>query len=226
MIHFVRHAEGYHNEAIRKAGSELPTIYSTPDSEKFLDARLNDVGKQQCLKVRADVIENRHAQRIKPEVIIVSPLTRTLETAHLLFGKSKHPNTFIVHNICRERWGKYVNDKRRKASEIRSEFERVYAESGDLINFDDFAFPSEEDEEWTEERESDEHCSARGIKLLQWLNQREEREIAVVTHSSFLRHLFKEFGSNLSQVDRSTLQRSAGNAEIRTITLASHRGRG
>lgn len=221
----MRHAEGYHNEAIREAGSELPTVFSTPGSAKFLDARLNAVGKQQCMNVREKIIENRQAQRIKPEIIVVSPLTRTLETAHLLFGHSKHSNRFIVHNVCRERWGKYVNDKRRKASEIRAEFEEVYAASGDKIDFDSFGFPTEEDEEWTEERESDEHCSARGIELLKWLNQREEKEIAVVSHSSFLRHLFKEFGSNLSQTDRSTLQRSAGNAEIRTIMLASHRGR-
>lgn len=221
-MHFVRHAEGYHNQAIREAGEDTPTVYSTPGSDKFLDARLNPVGKQQCLAVRQEL--EQAVPKIRPKLVVVSPLTRTLETAHIVFGDMKHRAPFIVHDACRERWGKYVNDRRRSGSEITAEFGELYGASGDEIDFRSFGFASDIDNKWTEERESDESCAARAIELLAWLSKRKEREIAVVTHSSFLRHLFAAFGSNLSKEARTTLQRSAGNAEVRTIVLASHRG--
>ena len=45
---------------------------------------------------------------------------------------------------------------------------------------------------------------------------------AVVTHSSFLRHLFGQFGESLHNDDRDNLQRLAGNCELRSIMLCSH----
>jgi hypothetical protein len=73
-----------------------------------------------------------------------------------------------------------------------------------------------------DERESDEHCCERAVKFLEWLNQRPEKCIAVVTHSSFLRHLFGQFGETLHYEDRESLQRLAGNCELRSIMLCSH----
>ena len=60
--------------------------------------------------------------------------------------------------------------------------------------------------------------------MLQWLATRPEREIAVVTHSSYLRHLFDGFGWQLDKQDQACLQRKTGNAEVRSVALAMHRG--
>jgi broad specificity phosphatase PhoE len=80
----------------------------------------------------------------------------------------------------------------------------------------------DEDVFYTEERESDDHCCERAVKFLEWLNARPEKCIAVVTHSSFLRHLFGQFGETLHGEDREGLQRLAGNCELRSIVLCSH----
>ena len=72
------------------------------------------------------------------------------------------------------------------------------------------------------ERESDEHCCERAVAFLQWLNARPEKCIAVVTHSSFLRHLFTQFGGNLAADDQDALQRTAGNCELRSVVMCSH----
>ena len=43
-----------------------------------------------------------------------------------------------------------------------------------------------------------------------------------MTHSSFLRHIFTQFGGNLHKDDQDSLQRLAGNCELRSIVMCSH----
>ncbi|KAI9366082.1 hypothetical protein DFJ73DRAFT_807034 [Zopfochytrium polystomum] len=130
----------------------------------------------------------------------------------------------MVHDGCRERIGRFTCDKRRSRSEIVADFARVFAATGDDIDFDSFGYPTEADEAWTEEREADTECSARAVKMMQWLATRPEKEIALVTHSSWLKHLFRNFGGTTAEKDKQSLHRLAGNAEIRTVCLAMHRG--
>lgn len=169
---------------------------------------------------------------------MVSPLTRTCETALHVFGEPREPGKpaflstvnapvgtmehsmgvkiapprFLVREECRERLGHYVCDGRRSISEIAAEFPK----------FDFSEIQHDKDAFYTDERETDEHCCERAVKFLEWLNQRPEKCIAVVTHSSFLRHLFGQFGENLHKNDMDDLQRLAGNCELRSIVLCSH----
>ena len=80
----------------------------------------------------------------------------------------------------------------------------------------------DEDEYFTMEREPVEHIKERTIAFLEWLNHRPEKCIAVVTHSSFLRHLFMQFGADHAPSDKADLQRSTGNCELRSVVLCSH----
>lgn len=214
-IHFVRHAEGEHNVAVREAGSELPTVWSSEGSEQYEDASLTATGREQSLEVRAHT-----ADKLPVELVVVSPFKRTMQTAHLMFGDRDSRPPFLVHELCRERAGLYTNDRRRPWSVMQAEFAPIFG--AESIDFES-GLDTDEDSLWTEERETDKACEQRGIDFLQWLMAREEREIAVVTHSSFLRHIFGQFGCDLSPGDRSVLQRGAGNAEVRSITLASHK---
>lgn len=218
-IHFVRHAEGEHNAANRRAGDDSPVTYSTPGAWEYQDAKLTPHGIEQCLCARRDLLRGVH-----PELVVVSPFTRTLQTAHILFGCAKTPVPFLVHDDCAERRGKFTCDKRRDKSIILDEIRPLYEYTGDSIDFESFAYETECDEIWTEEREDDDSVTNRAIAMMQWLASRPEQEIAVVTHSSWLKHLFRAFGEQVEARDKKELHRLAGNAEVRSVTLALHRG--
>ena len=86
--------------------------------------------------------------------------------------------------------------------------ENSFAATNDKIDFESFAFETEDNEAWQEFREPDADCTARGVKMMQWLATRPESEIAVVTHSSYLRHLFGAFGQNIAKKDKEALHRT------------------
>lgn len=218
-IHFIRHAEGTHNEVNQAFGNDTPVTVGTPNAWDYMDARLTNKGIGQCIKVRDELLGDATK---KPELIVVSPFTRTLQTAHIIFCGRGVP--FLVHHLCRERWGKYTCDKRRPKTEIVEDMRPVYEETGDAIDFDSFGFETEEDSHWQEFREPDEECTARGIAMMEWLATRPENEIAVVTHSSWLKHLFRAFGQTIHESDKKALHRLSGNAELRSICLACHKG--
>lgn len=219
-IHFIRHAEGLHNQTNQAAGDDSPVTHSTPNSWKYLDAKLTPQGIQQCMDARTQLLDDT----IQPELIVVSPFTRTLQTAHIIFGGGASGVPFVVHDGCRERSGKYTCDKRRSKSEIVKEFEPIYESTRDTIDFDSYGYPQEEDIYWTPERESDESVKQRGIRFVQWIASRPEQELAVVTHSSWLKHFFRAFGDQTHKSDQKTLHRMAGNAEVRSVCLALHKG--
>jgi len=242
-VHFIRHAEGEHNAATASSGSnDVLTRGDNPARDHPLwDARLTDVGVQQAQKLKQHLASRPSGGRSFTafDLVVVSPLTRTCETAFHIFGPGRQPGKpgflstldapdgseeklrgekvpaprILVREECRERWGQYVCDGRRPVSKIMSEFP----------SFDWSEVPYDDDHFYTEDaRESDEHCCERGIAFLQWLNKRPEKCIAVVTHSSFLRHIFTQFGGNLHKDDQDSLQRLAGNCELRSIVMCSH----
>eukprot|EP00039_Didymoeca_costata_P021642 m.2681 g.2681 ORF g.2681 m.2681 type:complete len:286 (-) comp2570_c0_seq1:191-1048(-) len=217
-IHFIRHAEGIHNAATSAAGSNEPITHSTPGSEKYQDACLTEEGKAQCKTLHNEIQKKTKAGEMNIGLVVVSPFVRTLETAQISIGDFDSAETppFIIHELCRERTGLYTCDKMKTKSVVKESFPT------DGIEWDRFN-PHEEDEFWTTTREDAEDIKARAVQFLQWLAARPEKEIAVVTHSSFLRHLFMQFGWNEAQSDRERIQRKVSNCEMRTVTLCSHR---
>jgi broad specificity phosphatase PhoE len=225
-VHFIRHAEGFHNVASHDTGNN-----DCLSSMDFWDARLTPKGIEQCKRLRKELSQRPSQGRpfTHFDLIVVSPLTRTLETAMHIFGPPRKPGVpkfmcdtfedtnlprpkFLVREECRERWGLYTCDGRRPISETAKEFP----------DFDFSEVEHDEDMYYTPHREPSEHCMARGVSFLEWLNARPEKCIAVVTHSSFLRHLFSQFGGDQSPGDKDDLQRLAGNCELRSIVLCSH----
>lgn len=130
-IHFIRHAEGQHNEANAAAGDDTPVTYSTPGSWKYRDAYLTQKGVEQCVDVREHLLSG-----VNPQLIVVSPFTRTLQTAHIIFSGKNIP--FLVHDLCRERSGKFTCDKRRSKMDIINQLGPVYESTQDAIDFESF----------------------------------------------------------------------------------------
>lgn len=136
QIHCVRHAEGTHNEINKQHGSDEPVTFSTDGAWKYIDARLTTQGIQQCLHAKEEA-----AVDINPQLVIVSPFTRTLQTAHIMFGGSSNRRyPFIVHHLARERSGKYTCDKRRSKTEIVADMKPIYDSTMDAIDFDTYGY--------------------------------------------------------------------------------------
>ena len=161
-VHFVRHAEALHNEAFKVRGR---AAYSDP---AFLDPELTPLGIDQCLALKSSVEQIQDTL----ELVVVSPLRRTLMTADLAFDR-KPGTPWLAHEVVRERIGKNTCDKRRVLEEIKGEYPTV-----------DFAhIKHEEDLLWTpHHRETPAEMAERGIAFLQWLAARPEGHVGVVTY--------------------------------------------
>ncbi|KAK8696529.1 hypothetical protein V6N13_001663 [Hibiscus sabdariffa] len=188
LVHLVRHAQGMHNLESDKSRDPLTSF-------EFFDAQLSSQGWQQVCHQRKNVCASGLVKGI--ELVITSPMSRTLQTAVGIFHGEDQPDRLdvtsfqeetdqtpafnrppiIAFELCRERLGKYECDKRGSTSQYRSRFPAV-----------DFSLiENEEDILWkANEREPHEDVLARGINFINWLWTRKEEEIAVVSHGVFL----------------------------------------
>lgn len=230
IVHLVRHGQGYHNVA----GEAQENLYKSWDYE---DAHLTEKGWQQAAALKKHIAASG---RIRPEVIIVSPLTRAMETAVGAFGgpvwhegdaelplmaevaggkfSTAHPAVssrgtvpFVAYELCREHLGEHPCDKRRSLHDYRQEFPGI-----------DFSqVKDEEDVLWKADvRETDVEIAERGYRFLQWVSQRPETEVAVVCHSSILHFMLSNFARDAAPAVQKDLRRFFANCELRTVTLS------
>ncbi|GFR43713.1 hypothetical protein Agub_g4823 [Astrephomene gubernaculifera] len=118
-----------------------------------------------------------------------------------------------------EQLGVHPCDRRSAVSEYRSRFPAV-----------DFSLiQPEEDVLWhPERREGREELRRRGLAFLSWLASRPERNIAVVTHSSFLFFTMSCFGhgSWVAPSVMGEMHRWYDNCEMRSVVLCDEGGGG
>nr|KJB58787.1 hypothetical protein B456_009G226300 [Gossypium raimondii] len=226
-LHLVRHAQGVHNVA----GEIDHAAYS---SEEYFDAHLTPLGWQQVDHLRNHVHETGLSKKV--DLVIVSPLLRTMQTAVGVFGgegykdgievpplmvanagQSDRPEIsslncppFVAVELCREHLGVHPCDRRRSINEYRSLFPAI---DFSLIENDD-------DVLWkADTREKNEEVAARGLKFLSWLWTRKEKEIAIVTHSGFLYHTLSAFGSDCHPSVKDEICKHFANCELRSVVI-------
>ncbi len=163
----------------REAGKPIDFDSSDPNLNpvvrpEFLDPPLTALGIQQCSSQR------KLCSTLSPELVIVSPMLRCIQTAKLSFRDHVGRVPWISHEGCREELGLLVGNKRRSISDIRSDYPEI-----------DFS-PIEHDEDilwdqYGDRRETLLEKSERIYKFLsEYVRGRPEKEVAIVCHSAYL----------------------------------------
>ena len=180
ILHFQRHGQGYHNllgDVWRE--QNLPVNMDSSDATQnpfvrpeILDAPLTETGRQQCINQRGV------ASVLNPQLVVVSPLQRAIQTALLSFAHAKETCPWVAHEGCREELGLLVCNKRRPLSEIQQDFSHI----------DFSAIQSEPDDLFHDTRRETllEQLQRAYEFLSEYIRNRPESEIAIVGHSAWL----------------------------------------
>lgn len=178
-VYFIRHGEGYHN------------LYNYNYHNWHLEyPRLTTKGIKQCLAVKKNID--------KVDIILVSPLRRTLETAEFIFDKS---NKFLAIDYVRE----FISNQ--------CDYKESNKEISQNFNYVDFSMSYDNYDYNKKETEDD--INKRINLFYKYLQDIEFKNIAVVTHGAFLERFIKKYGDNLNIENKGWFD----NCEVRKGTL-------
>ncbi|KAJ6809614.1 phosphoglycerate mutase-like protein 1 isoform X1 [Iris pallida] len=236
-LHLVRHAQGVHNVE----GEKDFKAYMSPE---LFDAHLTPLGWSQVDNLRKHVDACGLAKKV--ELVITSPLLRTMQTAVGVFGgeslsdgssvpplmvenagnsnhlaiSSLNCPPFIAVEHCREHLGVHPCDKRRSISEYQPLFPAIDFSLICISLQSSCKIENNEDVLWKADvREPNSDVAARGSKFIDWLWTRKEKEIAIVTHSGFLFHTLQRFGNGCHPSVRDEISKHFANCELRSMVL-------
>ena len=170
ILQLIRHGHSLHNELFEKIGVKA---FKNQD---MIDAPLTQEGHIQSVEL-GESFENKY----NIELVLVSPLTRTLETSMNIFGDMRIP--IECHEFLREYpIGDDTCNKRSSLREIKRKFPKI-----------DFKLNMEEDKLWSEDyRETITGLEKRIKLMINYIQNRRETNIAIVGHSSYLGQ-FKDY---------------------------------
>jgi len=152
QVYGIRHGQALHNILYQFIGTKA--------YEEFNDTTLTTDGIRQCIETTPPNVD----------IVFVSPLMRTLQTASLMF-----PNKQKIALECLKEYPQYTDicNKRSKKSFL----EKAWPE----INFEDL---KQEDSVWPD---TDKH-KLNLQRLVTIINKSNYNSIAVVTHSTWLKY--------------------------------------
>mmetsp|Transcript_11375 Transcript_11375/g.26768 ORF Transcript_11375/g.26768 Transcript_11375/m.26768 type:complete len:332 (+) Transcript_11375:156-1151(+) len=222
-IHLQRHGQGFHNlicDMWREKNLRIDFDSSDPDlnpvvREEFLDPPLTETGRRQSKDRRIQ------CATLSPQLVIVSPLLRCIQTAKLSFvdhlpsanGKNDPKSTnyvpWVAHEGCREDLGLLVGSKRRPISDIVT----------DHPDIDFSAIDYDEDVLWETygmRRETLLEQSERIYNFMtEYVRNRPEQDIAIVTHSTILFTLLNA----VMDIESEDLRSWFLTSEVRSMTV-------
>ncbi|KAJ0085689.1 hypothetical protein Patl1_08717 [Pistacia atlantica] len=167
-IHLVRHAQGIHNVAAEKNHD----AYKSCD---YFDAQLSQDGWKQVENLHKDVHEVGLSKKI--ELVITSPLLRVCrwDRCTSIDGGKSREHHLLQLSFAENVWELILLIREGASTSIELFF---------LLLIFHWQIENDDDILWTADtRETDEHVAERGMKFINWLWTRKEKEIAVVTHN-------------------------------------------
>lgn len=163
LLYLIRHGHALHNELYETLGVDAFRI------PEVIDSPLTEIGHTQSLKLSQTIMDH------KIDVVLVSPLLRTLETAHNIFKEHNVP--IVCEEFLREYpIGLDTCNQRSDIDRMRDKFPQI-----------DFSHIREnEDIYWNKQGETIEELETRIQKMKDYLRNLSQDNIAIVSHSSFL----------------------------------------
>mmetsp|Transcript_46037 Transcript_46037/g.99979 ORF Transcript_46037/g.99979 Transcript_46037/m.99979 type:complete len:718 (+) Transcript_46037:39-2192(+) len=225
IIYLVRHAEAWHN--VEEKAAETKALLSGGDAKAanlarrralanpvFLDAPLSEIGTKQVMLTAdhfANLLKGTHYQ--PPELVLVSPLERALQTATLLFPN--HPR-ILAKEILREKRTGLPCDERKAVWELANNFPQVDFED---ISKADVASGGGSWDFQAHLLETNADVAIRAKCALEKIYAESATSIAVVTHKGFLRELQTGPWARLLESNGQELPAVFKNAEVRVCEV-------
>ena len=169
-LYLIRHGHSLHNELFHKIGLQAFRIPAT------IDSPLTNEGHLQSIE-----LGNTWPKKREIDLVLVSPLTRTLDTAMNIFGDTDIP--MISEEFLREYpIGEDTCNQRSSLTVLKNKYPKV-----------DFNLISDQDTLWSSDyRETIDELEQRLDEMVKYLQNRKEKNIAIVGHSSY----FGQFKDN------------------------------
>ena len=167
-VYCIRHGKSTHNVEYDKFGR------AAFFGDKPFNSHLVVEGVRQ-----ATWLYENWKERKEIDLIIVSPLQRTLETCECIFGKYNSVPVVVLDTLLEYPQGSHTPNYRRNKTELSY----LYPSYDFKINEYPSVYEHEETKEMLKYRVND---------LNLWLSKREEKNVALVGHNSFLKEFLQK----------------------------------
>ena len=165
----IRHGRAVHNVLSDKIGDKAYFL------KESYDAPLVEEGILQAKEL------GKNSKQLKNiDIVFVSPLTRTLQTAENIFEKNKIVRIVAIDKMKEFPQGIEICNKRRNRIELKEKFKKV-----------DFSLlDSDSDQMWREDRyEKVDELKERIDEFKKFVMNENDNNIAIVSHNNFLKEL-------------------------------------
>lgn len=175
-VHFIRHAEGYHNQQ---------------HNEKIPDPDLTPKGQGQCKELSKKF---PHFDRV--DLVCASPIRRTIQTALISMEPWLQSGKQIILALP------LAQEATSEPANTPSDVERLKKEYGEVVDFerclDLYTDFNTKKGMWAPDGGS---LKARALELRRFLRDSPEQEIVVVSHGDFLHYVSGDLDENDKQAN-------------------------
>jgi len=183
-IYFIRHGYAMHNDLFWSIGTDAYT--------KYQDTPLLHKGYLQANDCKKKHVKPWNGKLKNIDIVLVSPLSRCINTALSIFGDTTHYSTKFIALDCLMEYpqgGDELCNKRKKIEILKDNYP--------TINFSELRR-----DYWDNNKESIEELEERIKAMVNYIQKLDGKRIAVVSHSSFLgQYLHKKIGDEHNELE-------------------------